>query len=85
MCDMAVDLDAVAARFAPQVPDFAAELGKLGTLADEGLIEIDGPRIRVKEEARPALRIVCAVFDTYLGQSAAPRHAAAVSGLHRLK
>ncbi len=78
MCDMAVDLDAVAARFAPLQPDFAEELGKLGTLAGEGLIEIEGSRIRVKEEARPALRIVCAVFDTYLGQSAAPRHAAAV-------
>ena len=78
MCDMAVDLDAVAKHFAPQRPDFAEELAKLDALAGEGLIEIEGSRIRVKEEARPALRIVCAVFDTYLGESAAPRHAAAV-------
>jgi oxygen-independent coproporphyrinogen III oxidase len=78
MCDMAVDLDAVSAQFAPLCPDFTDELTKLGGLAAEGLIELEGRRILVKEEARPALRIVCAVFDTYLGESAAPRHAAAV-------
>jgi oxygen-independent coproporphyrinogen III oxidase len=78
MCDMEVDLDAVAARFAPAVPDFAGELAALRTFAEEGLIELDGNFILVKEAARPALRIVCAVFDTYLAQSAAPRHAAAV-------
>jgi oxygen-independent coproporphyrinogen-3 oxidase len=78
MCDMAVDLDAVSARFASLRPDFSPELAKLEDLAGEGLIEINGSRILVKEEARPALRIVCAVFDTYLGESAAPRHAAAV-------
>ncbi len=78
MCGMEVDLGAVAARFAPAVPDFAGELAALRTFAEEGLIELDGNFIRVKEAARPALRIVCAVFDTYLAQSAAPRHAAAV-------
>ncbi len=78
MCGMAVDLDAVSAQFAPLRPDFADELTKLGCLAAEGLIELEGRRIQVKEEARPALRIVCAVFDTYLAESAAPRHAAAV-------
>ncbi len=78
MCDMAVDLDAVSAQFAGARPDFEEELGELETLANEGLIELSGGQIRVKEAARPALRIVCAVFDTYLAQSAAPRHAAAV-------
>jgi oxygen-independent coproporphyrinogen-3 oxidase len=78
MCDMAVDLDAVAARFAPLQPDFAGELAALRTFEEEGLIELQGSRIRVKEAARPALRIVCAVFDTYLAESAVPRHAAAV-------
>ena len=78
MCDMAVDLDAVSAQFAPPRPSFADERAKLKDLAAEGLIEIEGSRILVKEEARPALRIVCAVFDTYLAESATPRHAAAV-------
>jgi oxygen-independent coproporphyrinogen III oxidase len=78
MCDMAVDLDAVCAGFGPERADFAPERTKLETLAGEGLIEIDGACIRVKEEARPALRIVCAVFDAYLAESATPRHAAAV-------
>ncbi len=78
MCDMKVDLDAVSAQFAGARCDFGDELGELQNLASEGLIEFSGSRIRVKEAARPALRIVCAVFDTYLAQSAAPRHAAAV-------
>ena len=58
MCDMAVDLDAVAARFAPPEPDFSEELAALRTFEEEGLIEVKGSRIRVKEAARPALRIV---------------------------
>jgi oxygen-independent coproporphyrinogen-3 oxidase len=78
MCDMAVDLDDVSAQFAPLRPSFADERAKLKDLAAEGLIEFKGSRILVKEEARPALRIVCAVFDTYLAESATPRHAAAV-------
>ena len=78
MCDMAVDLDAVSAQFAPLQPSFAEERAKLKDLAAEGLIEFKGSRIVVKEEARPALRIVCAVFDSYLAESATPRHAAAV-------
>ncbi len=79
MCDMEVDLDAVSGRFAPLRPDFRPELDELREFADDGLIELDGHRIRVKEAARPALRVICAVFDTYLAKSsAAPRHAAAV-------
>ena len=78
MCDMAVDLYAVSAQFAPLQPSFAEERAKLKDLAAEGLIEFKGSRIVVKEEARPALRIVCAVFDSYLAESATPRHAAAV-------
>lgn len=78
MCGMEVDLAAVSAQFDGAPPDFEEELAQLQTLAEEGLIELSGYRIRVKEAARPALRIVCAVFDTYLAQSAAPRHAAAV-------
>jgi oxygen-independent coproporphyrinogen III oxidase len=78
MCDMALDLDAVSANFGASAADFAPEMAKLSALADEGLIEVEGARVRVKDEARPALRIVCAVFDAYLAESATPRHAAAV-------
>ncbi len=78
MCDMGVDLDAVALRFPETRPNFAGELAALRTFAEEGLIELSGSRISVREAARPALRIVCAVFDTYLAESAVPRHAAAV-------
>jgi oxygen-independent coproporphyrinogen-3 oxidase len=79
MCDMEVDLAAVAAQFPALAPDFSSELAAVRTFVDEGLAELDGMRVRVKDAARPALRVVCAVFDTYLAaQSAAPRHAAAV-------
>jgi oxygen-independent coproporphyrinogen-3 oxidase len=79
MCDMEVDLDAVSSDFAQLKPDFTPELTELRTFAEEGLIELKGHHIRVKDAARPALRVVCAVFDTYLAQSTAvPRHAAAV-------
>ncbi len=78
MCDLAVDLDALPSGLGRSRPDFPAELAALRTFEEEGLIELSGNRIRVKEEARPALRVVCAVFDTYLKESAAPRHAAAV-------
>ncbi len=77
-CNLEVDLGEVEARFAPQRADFSRELSGLRIFAEEGLIELDGNRVRVKEAARPALRVICAIFDTYLAHNAPPRHAAAV-------
>ena len=72
MCDLALDLD----RFGG-VAGFAAEMTALEDLAAQGLVTIDGGRITVTEAGRPLVRIVAAVFDTYLA-AAQKRHSIAV-------
>ncbi len=66
MCDLEVDLGAIAAQWSVSLDHFAAELAALETYADEGLVERDDDRIRVPERARPYVRLICAVFDQYL-------------------
>jgi oxygen-independent coproporphyrinogen III oxidase len=73
MCDFAVDLDAAAAG----TQDFAAELAALRSLADDGLIAIDGHRIAVTSEGRPFVRLAAAIFDTHLAR-AQTRHSKVV-------
>lgn len=72
MCDLALDLDRFggAARFAP-------EMATLEDLAAQGLVTIDGARVAATEPGRPFIRIVAAVFDSYLG-AAQKRHSIAV-------
>jgi oxygen-independent coproporphyrinogen-3 oxidase len=73
MCDLAVDLDAVAAADT----DFSTELAELHPLAADGLVRIEGRRVTVTEEGRPFVRLVAAAFDAYLpGQRA--RHSVAI-------
>ncbi|OUI96241.1 coproporphyrinogen III oxidase [Acetobacter indonesiensis] len=61
MCDMGVDL----AQMEAQLDVFEPELAALQPLANDGLIVINGPHIRVTEKGRPFLRNVAAVFDTH--------------------
>ncbi|MAO55456.1 MAG: coproporphyrinogen III oxidase, partial [Rhodospirillaceae bacterium] len=68
MCDMAVDLD----RFGGAAA-YGAELARLHDLARDGLVEIDGSRIVVPEDARPFMRVVAAQFDGYLHAPAGGR------------
>ena len=77
MCDMEVDLAAVCSRYAEPPDRFRAERDRLAGFAADRLVEIDGPTIRVRPEARPVLRCVAAVFDAYL-DPAGGRHARAV-------
>jgi oxygen-independent coproporphyrinogen-3 oxidase len=74
MCDLRLDLDAVAA---PAGTDFSDELLALKPLAGEGLVRIDGPLIVVTERGRPFVRLIAAVFDRYLQASRRP-HSLAV-------
>ncbi len=77
MCNFSADPDEICADFG-RIPDiFASEREALTEMAEDGLIEIDGGRITVSDEARPLVRTVCAVFDTYL-QSGVGRHSRAV-------
>lgn len=77
MCDMAVDLDEVAAMHGADAAGFAAELQSLAPLEADGIVRRDGHRLAMTEDGRPLVRAVCAVFDSYLGSGEA-RHSKAV-------
>ena len=77
MCYLDVDLASVAARYSVAPEAFADEQAKLVELARDGIVRIDGWRLRVADECRVLSRAVAAVFDAYL--SATPgRHARAI-------
>jgi oxygen-independent coproporphyrinogen-3 oxidase len=66
MCNLEVDLAAIAAAREKSVDDFSAELANLVPLAEQGLVRFSGGTITVAERARPFVRNICAVFDAYL-------------------
>jgi oxygen-independent coproporphyrinogen-3 oxidase len=78
MCDLAVDLGRIcrANGFAPTALD--AELARLGPFAADGLVEIEGRSVAVREEGRPLVRSIAAVFDAYYREDGEVRHAKAV-------
>lgn len=77
MCDMTVDLDAVASRFGQSVAVFEADLAALVRLQADGIVQRDGHRLVMTEAGKPLVRAVCAVFDKYLTQGET-RHSKAV-------
>lgn len=80
MCDMALDIEAVAARFGEAPARFAGLLPGLDAMAADGLLARDGWRIAVAEAGRPFLRRIAALFDRHLPAPGAGgnRHAQAV-------
>jgi len=77
MCFLEVDLGAIADKFDSDPRMFAGDLVALEEMVTDGLVEIDGWRVRITEAGRPFLRTACAVFDSYL-EAATDRHAQAV-------
>ncbi len=75
--ELEVDLDAIARDFEADPAMFTNDLAALGEMVADGLVEIDGWRVRVTEAGRPFLRTTCAAFDPYL-EPDAERHAQAV-------
>ena len=77
MCDFYVDLAAECRR--NQVPPdyFSPELEALSPLIADGIVELDGARISVTAQGQPLVRIVAALFDSYI-TAGAERHARAV-------
>ena len=74
MCDLRVDLAALADRYGAQATEFHGELDALVPLSRDGIVSVEaGAVITVPESARPLVRCVAAVFDRYLAAGAA-RH-----------
>ncbi len=74
MCDLRVDIAALADRFGVRAADFDGELESLIPLSHDGIVSVDGDAvITVPEPARPLVRCVAAVFDRYLATGTA-RH-----------
>jgi oxygen-independent coproporphyrinogen-3 oxidase len=77
MCEGAVDLAAVAARFGATVERCIADPERLAELERLGVVVREGHVLRVPGEYRPLLRVAATVFDRYLERASA-RHAVAV-------
>jgi oxygen-independent coproporphyrinogen-3 oxidase len=65
MCDLQVDLGEVCKVFDRESRVFAEEVAGLSALAADGLVQIEEKFIRVTEQGRPFVRMVCAGFDSY--------------------
>lgn len=81
MCDLSVDLSAIASSFDMCVENLLADAEPLAGYVADGLVEWNGSALRVTARGRPFVRNVAALFDAYLGQmqSAQPlRHSRAV-------
>lgn len=71
MCDLTVDLDAVAAPFGKSAADFGPELERLQPLCDAGFVQCALGRISVPSTARFGVRLAAAAFDAYLPRGGA--------------
>ena len=77
MCDLAVDVEAVARRHGFPAGYFRPEKARLAPFVADGLIRLEADRIELLLLGQPLMRTVAAVFDRYLTESAT-RHAKAV-------
>lgn len=77
MCDGEVDLNAVRHDFGLLGADFTAELQDLEPMVVDGLVDLEGERVRVTPAGSPFVRVVAAAFDRYLPDGTA-RHSQAV-------
>jgi len=80
MCNLEVDIDAVAAEHcADSAPLKAVVSDGILQFEEDGLASWDGRRIVVGERGRPFVRSIAALFDLYLArQCDKPRHSRAV-------
>jgi oxygen-independent coproporphyrinogen-3 oxidase len=77
MCDLAVDVDAVARLHGTDAATFADAFDRLAPLAADGIVAVDGSHVTVTDPGRPFVRLVAAAFDAYL-QHGEKRHSRAV-------
>lgn len=77
MCDLTVDISRLCRAHGREPDDFSAEFVGLEALVGDGFVQCDGYRVAVADNARPFLRNVCAVFDSYL-RNKSGRHSRAL-------
>ena len=77
MCDMRVDIAAIAARHGRNPEQYRPELASLASMQTDSLLTIDGFTISMTDEGRPLMRAACAAFDQYL-KNGEQRHSKAV-------
>lgn len=65
MCDLAVDLAEVCRAHRRDLVELDREIRSLDSFVRDGLLERDGPRVRVTAEGRLFIRSICAAFDVY--------------------
>jgi len=74
MCNGAVDIAAIERRHDIDFRDyFAASIGRLAALEQDGLVELDERRVAATSRGRLLLRIIAMCFDNYLENAAAAR------------
>lgn len=78
MCELAVDLSAMAAGAGADGKALLADAAPLAGYAADGLVEWNGAALRVTERGRPFVRNVAALFDAYLRQNSPGRFSRAV-------
>jgi oxygen-independent coproporphyrinogen-3 oxidase len=73
MCDFGADLDPICARHGATPESILQSSSRLRDLISDGVIELDGASLAVKDQSRFLVRSVAAAFDAHLERS---------SGLH---
>ncbi|MCK6453780.1 MAG: oxygen-independent coproporphyrinogen III oxidase [Alphaproteobacteria bacterium] len=77
MCDLAVDVGNVARDLGRDPHELDDAIERLQGLAQQGIVALDGWRVRMADDARPLVRNAAACFDAYLAPEAR-KHAVAV-------
>ncbi|QLL66322.1 oxygen-independent coproporphyrinogen III oxidase [Sinorhizobium mexicanum] len=69
MCDFSADVAAIAAAHDFDARPLIDQNAKLAALADDGVVDVAGGVIQVRQDHRFVVRAVAAAFDAYLEQS----------------
>ncbi len=74
ICQFELDMAVIAKQFNIDFADyFAQEMAEIHQIANDGLLTIDGDKIRVLPVGRLLIRNVCMVFDRYLREQTEQR------------
>jgi oxygen-independent coproporphyrinogen III oxidase len=77
MCDLSVDVGAIALKHGRPINYFDGVLAEMDDLVADHVAVVQGRRLSVPEPARPLMRVAAARFDAYLSTGAG-RHSRAV-------